>query len=711
MKEKENSIGPRHQKVYFNRRDFLKATGMAGIMALLPSLHVRKVFAVPPVQKGTGVKLSGAKYPDWIAEARIFGFPVSGVKVDRQRMEMELDRAIAQGANVLEADSRLSDYLTEEDFVMELQLIKDTTKLAHERGLKVVWYYPSLEVITPNGRFRKDTIGRLHPDWLQLSFDRERRGVFYGQKVFWVEPNDESAWMCPNSPYREWYNNRLKQLSKTGVDGLWLDVPLLGLVVAKWGCACNYCREKFARQTGLEFPIKFDVSDKRFWRYLQWRHETLTEFVEECKKAINSVDPNVITIAEVVSLDHLGATEWGTEGSSMKNNFIVWEEDGSSETTAMADASYDDWMAQYNIYKYCRGATMDRPSWAFCYGYNDADSQLVMAGAIAAQNNPYELRVPKMTTSVGMEFRGMMYNWIAKYSKHIFRSQPIAQVAVLYSERNRDFLDALYKGGMVVSASPPMRDRQWLGMKEGTPLTLDYIGDYRGLSIFLFQHQIPADIFPMSRVSEDLIGNYKVLVLPYMAIITEAEKEMLLKAVLNGSTLIVSGPKPGHWDEFGTQRKESLWKDILGDNKDKIVTLTLGQGRICFWQDLVGQKYIKTHDDGISRPLLSWIKDAGVLPWTTGKVPVVIQPYVFQQQMIIHVLNYSWIGKISNQPKRFSLELSVPWDMSQKVEKIIQSEPQWSMPKELTFSKDGNRLVIPLEVGINAIVTISPDIS
>lgn len=707
MKYKAAFTIPSRERRLFSRLTLLMVAVTAWIMVVFPNLLVQRSFAAPTSKIGKHSHLAGLEYPDWIAEARVYGLSIKGLKVDPVQMEIDLDRVVEQGANVIEADSRLSDYLSEEDFAVELQLIKETTEHIHERGLKVVWYIPSLEMITPNGRIRKDSFARIHPDWAQLSFDGEHRAVFYGQKVFWVEPNDESAWLCPNSPYREWFQDRLRRLAETGVDGLWLDVPLFGLVAGKWGCTDRYCREKFKLQTGLEFPRKFDVTDKRFWRWVQWRHETLTEFVEDCQKAIKSGNPDAIAIAEVVALDHVGAVEWGTEGSSMVNNFVVWEQDAISEATAMAEASYDDWMAQYNSYKYFRGATMDRPSWAFCYGYDDSDAQLVMAGTVAAQNNPYELRTPKMTTTVGMEFRGMMYNWIAGFSKQIFRSKSIAQVAVLHSERNRDFLDALHTGGMVIEPSGPTRGRRWLGSKAGSPLNQEYMGDYRGLSILLFQHQIPTDIFPFSRVNENLLKKYKVIVLPYMATLTEAEKEMLLQAVRDGATLIVSGPKPGMWDAEGSKRNNSIWAEILQGSKDKRISRDFGKGRVCFWKALVGVKYLRTHDEEITTPLLSWIKDAGVEPWVNEKLPVVVQPYVYEHQIIIHVLNYSWIGELENQPKPLSLELSIPWDFSQKVGEITQSEPQWNTNKTLSFSERGGKMVIPLEVGINCLVIIN----
>jgi hypothetical protein len=385
---------------------------------------------------------------------------------------------------------------------------------------------------------------------------------------------------------------------------------------------------------------------------------------------------------------------------------VVWEVQAVSETTAMAEAGYDDWIIMHSIYKYCRGATMDRPSWAFSYGYSDSDAQLVMSSVIAAQNNPYELRTPEMTTSIGMEFRQMMFKWISQHSKQIFHSRSLAPVAVIYSERNRDFLDAVYDGGIYLNYISPGRDRKWLATKEGSPLRLEYMGDYRGLSVFLYQHQIPTDIYPFSRVDVDLLRKYRVLVLPYMAILTEDEREILLKAVRDGATLIVSGPEPGMWDADARPREKSIWSEFIGQSKDDQVIRSLGKGRIYFWKDHVGRRYLKTHNDTVGTLLLSWIRKSGVDPWISTKKSVVVQPYVYKNQIVIHVLNYNWTGALQNQPKPISLELSIPWGFNKKVKRIIQSEPQWSKSKSLSYSKRGNKVIIPLKVGINALVLI-----
>lgn len=697
VKNKESSI---------TRRRFLSLSAKAGVATALPSSFFQNAYAYPGDHQGVALyKSSNEKSPDWIVEARIGGLSISS-DLSQYQLKIELARLIKQGVTVIEADSRLSDYLSDWSYNKEMQHIKWITETIHQYGLKVVWYIPALEVITPNGVIRQDSFARVHTDWLQVSFDGNERGVFYGQKVFWVEETDESAWLCPNSPYSDWFKNNIQQLAATGVDGIWLDVPIFDQIAVTFACSCHYCQDKFTLQTGLSFPKKYDISDQSFWQYVRWRHNTITEFLNDCKTTIDNVNSETVTIAEIVALDHTGATQLGSEGSDLKNILIVWEVDAISETTAMAEASYDDWIAMHNIYKYCRGATMDRPSWVFSYGYDEADAQLVLASAIAAQNNPYELRTPMMGSSVGVEFREVHFNWIKHYSKQIFRSRSLASVAVIYSERNRDFLDIAENGGIFISSSLPGRDRSWLGTRNSTATELEYLGDYRGLSLLLFQNQVPTDIYPISRVDNELLSHYSVLLVPSMVSLSKVEKRLLLSAVRKGSTLIITGEDAGKWDENAVKRSQSLWSGIIGDTEETQVLKNYGKGKIYLWKENIGQQYLKSHDTELTQKMLQWVNNSGVESWVSNKLPVVVQPYVYQKQMVIHVLNYSWVGALGNQLKRLNLELAIPWDFDSNPIKIIQTEPQWQSEKILTYKKRANKLIIAIEIGINAMVLV-----
>ncbi len=684
------------KKMTFSRRDFLSLSGKVGLSAALPSLFGQKAYAALSCSI-TPACLTPLEAVDWLAEARIGGLSVS-MAIDKTQLKIDLSRLIKQGVTVIEADSGLSDYLSDDEFSQTMQRIGEITGIIHSQDLKVVWYIPALEVITPNGAARSDSFAKTHSDWLQVSFDKRGHGAFVTNKT------DESAWLCPNSPYREFFKKRLVQLAKTNVDGIWLDMPVFNQNKMRFPCACHYCQSKFSAETGHEFPSNYDASDPSFWRYVRWRHDVLTKFLDDCRAAVEEGSLDAITFAQVSSLDNTDATQLGVEGSDLENVGVIWEVGSVSQTTAMAGASYDDWIALHNTYKYCRGATMSSPSWAFCYGYNEADAQLVLASAIAAQNNPYELRVPHMASSVGSAFRATQFNWIKKYSKQIFRSSSLSAVAVLYSERNRDFLDIKKRGGAFVNNKVLGR---WATTQKLPASELEYMGDYRGLSLLLYQNQIPTDVYPLSRVDEELLGFYKVLVLPFMASLSKNEKRILLSAVRNGTTLIITGAESGMWDEKIVKRQQSLWHHTLGGSSAKEVTVNYGRGKLFVWKTNVGQEYLKTHDHDVVNKLLRMVNQGGVNSWLAKKSPVVIQPYLYGQQMVIHVLNYSWVGQLENTPNRVNVELSIPWDSPKNPAAIVQTEPDWQEERVLKFSKRNKRLVVSLNVGINAMVLVN----
>lgn len=669
---------------YITRRGFLSLSGKMSIAATLPTFMGKGAEAAYAHQQNTP---SDEQHPSWISDARIGDLTVHN-GLDENELNRKLSLLVKQGVSAVKVDSGLVYYLSKHRFKQEIQRIKDITETIHSYGLKVVWYTPAFKVITTNGVYQLDSFARKHTDWLQVSFDGKEQGVFYGKTALQTGENDETAWLCPCSPYRQWIKKKLQKLAKTGVDGLWLDVFGQGHV--KFPCSCHHCQKKFVSQTGLSFPIKYDLADPSFWKYVSWRHKIITRFLSECRTVVEKASSSSTqVIAEMSPLDYTETTYLGAEGKGLKNAMVAWDVKTISKATGMAEASYDEWLTLYNSYKCCRGATLDSPSWVLCYGYNKTDAQLVLASAVAAQNNPYALSVSNIDSSVEVDIRRTFFHWIKRYSPHIFQSDSIASVAIIYSERNRDFLDIKGQDDMPISSDNP-----------------DYLDDYQGLSHFFYQHQIPTDIYPFSRIDGELLNRYSVLVLPSMATISKDEKLILLGAVRNGVTLILTGTEQGEWDDRMTKRDHSLWDGILGESEEKELMIRYGLGKLFFWKEAVGRKYLKHRDEELTNKLLAIVNLAGVGRWLITKQPVVVQPYIYQQKMLIHLLNYSEVDELNNQPNRVNIELSIPWHGRQKPMNIIQTEPNWGEEKFLLFEEIDNKLIISFDIGINALVLI-----
>ena len=101
---------------------------------------------------------------------------------------------VKQNVSVVEADSNLSYYLDDDKFERELALIRRVSVVAHRVGLKIVWYVPVLEVLSPNALKGRPSMFKDHPDAVQIGLNG-KPNVFYGNKVqvHWVERDTESA--------------------------------------------------------------------------------------------------------------------------------------------------------------------------------------------------------------------------------------------------------------------------------------------------------------------------------------------------------------------------------------------------------------------------------------------------------------------------------------------------------------------------------------
>lgn len=191
----------------------------------------------------------------WLYSGRIGGTFIYNQMSDADLIAL-LDQRAAQNVSILELDSQLSYNLTDQEFNNEVVFLDKVATLAQERGMKAVIYYPSFEVLTrdaidDDGVIAPSTFAKDHPDWLQQGIDGTPN-VFYGGLEIWVSPGEESAWLSPNSGYKDFFIDRVEKLAATNLDGVWLDVPIYLDTGTKW--------------TGTEPPAAADFNAGRLQR-------------------------------------------------------------------------------------------------------------------------------------------------------------------------------------------------------------------------------------------------------------------------------------------------------------------------------------------------------------------------------------------------------------------------------------------------------------
>jgi hypothetical protein len=125
-----------------------------------------------------------------------------------------------------------------------------------------------------------------HPDWRMRFLD------------FPGTPNPEAAklYACYNSPYRQALYAFSKEIVKElGFDGIWFDGSTFSSHAThpmfQPACCCDYCHERFRRDTGLEIPTKVDFDSRTFRLFLGWRYDVLMEVWRGVVDAVREANP------------------------------------------------------------------------------------------------------------------------------------------------------------------------------------------------------------------------------------------------------------------------------------------------------------------------------------------------------------------------------------------------------------------------------------
>ena len=648
--------GPAHGAARSRHRALsLMALALQWTLLLVPC----RVMADEPAAFGT-----------WAKTAKLGGAAVwqgmTPLEVDQLLSDL-----VAQNVTVIEADSELSNYLTDAQFEQELDLIRSFTAEAHKRGLRVVWYYPSLEVVTPNGKNIEQTMAKEHPDWVQYGWN-STPNVFYGGsgQVFWVAQNDESAWMSPSSAgYRAYFLDRVRLLAATGVDGLWADVPIYAdFGPTKWSDFNPDAVTKFESETGYAIPTQEDWNDPNWRRWIAWRHEELAGFLSDVTAAARSVDPEFPVFAETLPTDYNGGTIYGLDGAYLKHIeglTHVWEVDSMSNNVGMRSAQEDDWISFISAFKYTRAASGTKPSWVFTYGKQADDAELVMAEAMAAGNNPYELMVPEMTTTVGADYRTRMFAWAKEHSALLFEAESAANVAVLYSSASRDYVDKYQGLGMFVTWQSGGDSLWWAGSELESAHQRQFLAEFRGMVELLVNEHVPFDTMVNPADAAELAA-YETIIVPDVEAISDAEAEILRQYVQAGGVLIVTGPNPTGLDEYGAERAEYALADVLGFSKaDPMPTEaqnSFGSGAAFFYSSLLGKDYFVNASSLARQSLLDAVQLSSTIPFSTdADHRVHIELSRLGDHDVLQLTNFIGVnGTFAVVPTSFSVTLDVP---------------------------------------------------
>jgi hypothetical protein len=407
----------------------------------------------------------------------------------------------------------------------KLKAIRDVAEKAHAAGNRAFVYIAGTECITANAAHTPHTLFKEHPDWLQRKITGEP-AIFGGGTAFWIAKGDEDVWVSPYAhDWRKIYMERVRQIAGTGIDGIYVDIPYWMTHFEgwedTWASFDDYTVAAFKKETGLDAKkdLKLgDFSDGNFRKWVEFRIQTFTDFMQEIDRNAKSVNPEIKTIAEIYPGIEKESVRVGADVYSLYGvtDAITHEyEFGEGNHMASSRTPLDWFNYQAGMYSF-RAFAQGKATWILNYSW-DGDKKVdkreammnLAASEIMTGSNFWDAPGHSMAGSNDPATRKRIFSWIKPHEDTFYLPRTaIAPIGVYFSPDTRNYYAD------------------------------EFISSYRGILILLMQQHLEFQVVTPRTLSE-FRGH--TLILPDVRVLSDNEKVWLRKYVEGGNMLAITG--------------------------------------------------------------------------------------------------------------------------------------------------------------------------
>jgi hypothetical protein len=403
---------------------------------------------------------------------------------------------------------------------LKFDLFGTECSLARKAGISTITYY-SLQF--------NNQCAISHPDWAWVN-EEEVPQRFYGRWRI----------VCLDTPYRQYVLSMMDEIfSRYEVDELFLDI--FGIQFAMYNrsgqnpfCFCRHTEDAWNQEHPGD-PYREGFKTREGWeRRFQWhQRRTMTDMLDEIIARARKHRPNLL-----VSLN--GGPESFPDDIMQRVSYIYAEPLDCPTGIALGSILMRGWGRPY----FQAGVFTE-------YGYSDtypADLARVQADALIVQN-ARSFFVGNAPVVSGVDGQGFSNRWfaVAKNTWEDVRNvdcllgpdlKPLLSTAMFYSELTRKELEA--------EKRPYDFRHSTLGALE----TLTYAGR-------------PVESVPDFNLKAEILGQFEVLVLPEVMVLSAEQAETIRQWVNEGGTLI-SSYRCGLLDEHYKPRDNFALADVFG---------------------------------------------------------------------------------------------------------------------------------------------------
>jgi hypothetical protein len=410
------------------------------------------------------------------------------------------------------------------EFLGNRDLYGDLAKAAHSDGLTVIARMDS-------NRTSEDFF-QAHPDWFARDIDSKP----YRAADKYIT--------CVNSPYYDEYLPAVltEIIERTHPEGF-ADNSWSGLGRESI-CYCGNCARKFKDQAGQSLPRKQDWDNPVYRRWIDWNYARRIEVWDlnnQATKAAGGQDclwfgmnsgsitsqsrafrdcKAIFGRAEMVFLDHqsrgVGGFEENADTGKLVHGVLGWDK--------LAPESMAMYQVGRNSFRVASKPAAEARMWMIEGFAGGIQPWWHHIGAYHDDRRMYRTAEPEM-------------KWYAANEQYLLNRKPVANVGVVWSQRNTDFY--------------------------GQESAADLVdAPYRGFTQALIKARIPYIPVHIDDVARES-ANLKVLILPNIAAMSDAQCTAIRTFALKGGSVIATGVT-SLFTEMGDARPDFGLADLFG---------------------------------------------------------------------------------------------------------------------------------------------------
>ena len=424
----------------------------------------------------------------------------------------------------------------------------EETRAMHAQGMKVLaGVYPFV-----GSRGPRDLL-MAHPEWRLRKDDKVPEAPGNG---------------CLLSPYGETVIDLLvARIREFDVDGFQFD----GWYQCEF-CRCPSCLANYQKDTGQEVPLKMDIADPVYLRYMVWRDKRLLDRMIQLRKAVHAVKPDAVLVNWNNRDAGRGVPSWMPETLNAEVDWVNKEWWDSYDVSAV-------W-----LFKRLRASAGDRPAGVQPYmfmrhGY-DVQSGVYHGSSAPSEEVFYRMHKILATGSIPILWPGARQAWAETDSDRMSRDLV-------------DFLPLVHQTETLKYAAC-LDSLTTAAMARQNPKQSEVLSHRSGIARALLEAHIPFDVLSEHNLTAERLSCYKVLVLPNTACMSDRLVRLIRQFVAEGGGLVATY-ESSLCDARGDRREDFGLKDLFGASY--VGRLETGPSRIGFAK----QSHLVTDDPAIKR--------------------------------------------------------------------------------------------------------------